>query len=807
MHSLIQNLRHGARLLWSARAFSATALAALALGMGAATAIFSVVDAVLLKPLPFRDPGRLAMLWERNAAEKGEDMFVAGGNFLAWQRQSRSLEALAAVQEVHLNLTGGPGGQMEPEELTAERVSAGLFPLLGRKPEVGSVLSAADDRPGSAAVVLGFHLWQRRFGGDPGLVGKTLRLRGQSYTVRGVMPSGFSVLNPAAELWIPLALDASDARVRNGRDLGVIARLRAGVTFEQARAEMETIGSRLESDAPALNRGWRPWLVPLEDELNGHAWRPLAVLAGAVGLLLLIACVNVANLLLARGAGRRKELAIRAALGASRGRLVTQLMSESVLLALAGGALGLLLAHGGVLLLQRLGTASLPRLAEARLDGRLFLFALGAALVTGVLFGATPALAASGARLNRALAEGGRSGTTGRQGRRLRNALVVTEVALAVVVMIAAGLLVRSFERLRATDAGFRPEGVLTFRLPLAGGRNAARERRIAFVGEVVERVASLPGVRAAGATNGLPLTGTGLGATVTVEGRPAPPPEQRPICLARSVTPAYFRAMGIPLVAGRELAERDTAQAAPVVLVNRTLARRFFRGGSPLGARLTLHEAVPRSVEIVGVVGDVKPERMEGAEWPTVYFPWTQAPVGVAVVAVAGGGAPEAMAGAVRRAVGELDREQPVADLRPMDSVVNHAVAGARFNTVVLAIFAQIAFVLAAVGIYGVIAGDVAARTRELGIRMAMGAGRREVLVLVLGQGARLAGLGIAIGLVTAAVLTRLMSSMLYGVKPADAGTFAGMAALLGVVALAASWLPARRAMSLDPVAALRQE
>jgi putative ABC transport system permease protein len=808
MTSLGRDLRHGARLLWKAPGFSAVALAALALGMGATSAIFSVVDAVLLKPLPFRDPQRLLVVWEGNPAQNLEKIFVAPGNFLEWRNESRALESLAAIQDVHINLTGGPNGHIDPEELMAERVTASLFPLLGVQPVVGRAFLPDEDQSGRANyALLSYSLWQRRFGGDPSIAGKAIRLRDQSYTVLGVLPAGFSVLDSAVDLWIPLGLDPHDVRTAGMRFLTVVARLNPGVGIDRAQTEMDVIGSRLEQANPALDRGWCPSLFSLREELVGHVQQALLVLMAAVGFLLAMACVNVANLLLARGAARQKEIAIRTALGAGRGRIVAQLLSESMLLALAGAVLGMALARGVVALVARLGPASIPRLAKAAIDARLFLFALGVSVATGILFGIAPAMQCSGAHLNAALTEGGRGGTTGRSRRMVRNALVVAEVALAVVVLIGAGLLIRSFVRLRSADPGFRPSGLLTLRVPLAGGRNAVPDRRIAFFQQVADRVATLPGVRAVGAVNGLPLTGLGLGSNFAVDGRPAPAPEQRPMGLLRSVTCAYFRTMGIPLVAGRGFVDSDNSKSPPVIVVNQTLARRFWPEGNPIGGRLVVDQNNGRVAQIVGVVGDVKPDRIENQDWPTIYNPYAQVPVTTMIMVVRTARPPLSLASAVEREVHQLDPNQPVAEMRSMEDVVELAIAGARFNTVLLGVFAEIAFLLAAVGIYGVISCDVSERTHEIGIRVALGAQPGDVLKLVLGHGARLAGYGIAAGLAAAFALTRLMASMLYGVKATDAYTFAAIPVLLGAVALAASYLPSRRALALDPVTALRHE
>ncbi len=818
MVSLVQDVRYAVRLLLKAPAFTAISMAALALGIGATTAIFSVVDAVLLKPLPFHEPGRLLVVYEQKPASNRFRLFLPPANLLEWQRQNHTLEGMAAVQEgLHANLSGGPNGQMEPEELHIERVSAALFPLLGVQPVMGRAFREDEDRPGNTNyALLSYSLWQRRFAGDRGISGKSIRLREQSYTVVGVLPAGFMVLDPQVDIWVPLALNPNDAKAAVGRFLVVIARMRRGVALEQTRSEMDAIGSRLETANPALNAGYRPSVFPFRDELvafhdehMGSTRRALLILLGAVGFLLLMACVNVANLLLARGAARQKEIAIRTAMGATRGRVVAQLLSESLLLALAGGALGVALAFSAIALIKWLGPATIPRLSEVTVDGRLLLFALGVSLATGTVFGLAPAWQATGVKLNAALAEGGgRGGTTGRAGRFMRNLLAVVEVALAVVLLIGAGLLIRSFTRLRAADPGFQPSGLLTFRLPLAGRANAAPSRRIPFVRQVTERVASLPGVRVAGAINALPLTGFASGSNFTVEGRPVSPAEQHPMGLIRSITPDYFRVMGIRLLAGREFAISDTREAPPAIIVNETLARRFWPDGSPVGGRLTLDQLKNGlSAQIVGVVGNVNPDKLAGEDWPTIYLPYPQWPADTMVVVARTARAPRSLISAVAREIHGMEPEQPVADMRTMDDVMDSALSDSRFQVLVLGLFAAIAFLLAAVGIYGVISFGVTERMHELGIRMALGAQRNDVLKLVLGEGARLAAYGIAAGLAAAWALTRLMSTMLYGIAATDFYTFAAIAFLLGGVALIASYIPSRRAMALDPVNALRHE
>jgi putative ABC transport system permease protein len=807
MNAMGQDLRFGVRLLTKAPGFTAVALATLALGIGAATSIFSVVDAVIFKPLPFRDPDRVLVLWEKNPSLNRFRMAVAVGNFSEWSQQARMVEGVAAVFDARINLTGGPTGRIDPEELKVERVSASMFPMLGVQPILGRAFRPEEDLPGHANFALLSHsLWERRFGTDPSIAGKTIRLRDLPYVVVGVLPAGFGVLDPSVDVYVPLALNAKDPHFAGARMLMVIARLKPGATLDQAKNEMETLGARLERSNPAVNRGWRPNLFPIQDELFGNVQKAMLVLLGAVGFLLLMACANVANLLLAHGAARQKEIATRAALGATRGRLMAQFLCESVILALAGGALGLALARGSVALVAQLGPASIPRLTQATVNGRVFLFAFAVSVLTGVLFGMAPAIQGSRANLNAALTEGGRGGTAGRAARRVRSALVVAEIALALLVLIGAGLLMQSFAQLRRVDPGFRPQGLLTLRLPLGGGRNNAIERRVAFIRQVSDGVATLPGVRGVGAVSELPLTGLGLGSVFWIDGRPLPPTGQRPLAMTRGVTGDYFRAIGIPLIAGRFFNDADTAASQPVAIVDETLAKRFWPQGGAIGGRV-ITDANEKVEEIVGVVGKVKPDKLDGDDWPTIYMPHSQKHDQTMILVVRTAGEPMAAAQAVVRTVRDLDAEQPVADVRPMDRVVDEAVAGARFNTVALAIFAAIAFLLAAIGIYGVISYDVTARTNEIGIRMALGAQSGDVVKLILGHGARLAAYGIAIGLVLAFGLTRLMASMLFGVSPRDFYTFAAISALLGAVALAASYLPSRRAMALEPAVALRHE
>jgi putative ABC transport system permease protein len=735
-------------------------------------------------------------------------MFVARSNFWEWRRQNRAFSDMAAIQEAQINLTGGPNGHIDPEELKAERVSSGLFPLLGVQANVGRTFRPEEDQPGHNNFALLSHsLWERRFGADAAIAGKSIRLRDQSYTVVGVLPAGFSLLEPDVDVWLPLGLNPSDPRTFGARSLKVIARLRPGVSLEQADREMDMIGSRLEASNKALNAGFRPSLFAIREELSGDTRQPLEVLSGAVGLLLLMACANVASLLLARGASRRKEIAVRFAMGASRGRIVVQLLSESLVLALAGGLLGMAVARLGIAVVHRFGPASIPQLRDVTMDGRVLLFALAAALLTGLLFGILPAIQTSAIDLNAALSETSRGGTASRGGRVMRGALVIAEVALAVVVLIGAGLLVRSFVRLRAVNPGFRPEGVLTLRVPLQGGRNGSRQRSAPFIHQALESLSGLPGVQSAAAISSLPLAGLGVGTTIAVTGMPAPPLDQRPLTLVRYISGSYFATLGIPLIAGRTFSDADTPQSPPAVIVNQALARRYFPGDNPIGHHLILDAMTPGEAEVVGVVGDVRQEKIVGEQWPTLYSPYTQWPPAYVIVTLHTAGEPRTLASPAERAIHQLDPDQPVTDVRTMQDVTDRAVSAPRFAAAILAFLAVVAFMLAAVGIYGVISYDVSDRTHELGIRMALGAERAHVLRLIVGHGARLAVLGIAIGVSAALMLTRLMTSMLYGVNPTDFYTFATISLALGAVALAASYIPSRRAMALDPVVALRHE
>ncbi len=764
MH-LIGDLRYGVRLLLKSPGFAATSLVTLALGIGATTAIFSVVDAVVMKPLPFRDPGQVAIIWEKNPSQNRFRLRVAAINMVEWQRQARSVRDISGIFDTTLNLTGGPNGRVDPEELKVERVSVTLFPMLGVQAAQGRTFTPDEDHPGGGiAALLSDAFWRRKFGSDPAVVGKTIRLRSTAYQIAGVLPPGFRILDPAVDVYLPLGYDPNDPRMGAARVLTVLARLAPGATLEQARQEMAVIGERLEAANPALNRGWAPSVFTIQDELYGKAERAMWVLLGAVGMLLMMACVNVANLLLARGAGRQKEVAIRGALGGMRGDLIRQFLAESLLLSLLGGLFGIGLARLGIALVVTAGPASIPRLSETKLDAPLLLFAVAISILSGLFFGIVPALQGSHGNLRAVLAESSRGGASGRSANLWRSALAVAEIVLAVVLCIGAGLLLRSFDRLRGTSLGFRPEHVLTLRLPMASGRTDAAPRRAAFLDQMLQKLAALPGAQFAGACSTLPLDDLGAGTGYAAEDQGGA--GQKPTALLRAATPSYFQAIGIPLLAGRYFTAQDTRAVSPLAIVDALLVRRLFPDGKAVGKKVWT-DANERASEIVGVVGTVKPLRLDDIDWPTIYMPYAQRPDRTMMAAIRTAGDPGALAASVRGVAHDMDPDLPIAAVRPMTEVVGESMADSRFNALALGFFGLVAFLLAAIGIYGVISCDVAARTNEIGIRMALGAGRGQIVALILRQGAKLAGIGIALGL-----LARLRPHAVYAVDAVRSGS-----------------------------------
>ncbi len=808
MGDLWSDVRYAMRSLRRSPLTVGAALLALALGIGANCAIFSVVDGVLLEPLPYPDPGRIVLLNESNPGMGYPTFSVASQNFLDWRQQSRSFTALAALDTASVNLTG----RGEPEKLRAATVSAELWQVLGAarmRGGVGRVFTAAEDTPANHHVaVLANGFWRRRFGADPAIVGRSLTLDGESYTVVGVAPPRFDIPGHR-DLWLPLAVDPAKAD-RANHTFSVLGRLRPGVSLASATTEMVGIAGRLARLFPATNEGWSVRLIGLKEKMVQPIRPALLVLVAAVAAVLLIACLNVANLLLVRMAARERELALRTALGAGRGRLVRLVLTESVLLSLGGGFLGFLLAVWGVHALVALGGNKIPRADSIAVDWKALAFTLGVAVGTGLLFGLVPALQGSGRHLQAALKEGGRAVAGGARGRLARQALVLSEVAVALVLLVGAGLLMKSFSRLQSLDPGFRSQGVLTVALAPPRLRYREPKQQLAFYRELLARVAQLPGVDHAGTAYPLPLGNDVMILNFAVGDRPFPRPQDAPAANVRFVSPGFFRTLGVRLLKGRVFDDHDTDATLPVAILNRALADKLWPGGEALNKRLTLddpHDKNVRWMTVVGVVGDVRHLSLDRDPGDEIYTAQLQSPLPNATLVVHTAGDPRALAAPIRRVVQDLDRDLPVDQAQTMDDVVAASLASNRFNTVLLGLFAGLALVLAAVGVYGVVSYTVDQRTHEIGIRMALGAHRDDVLGLVLGQGMILVLIGLGLGLAGAFAATRQLSSLVYGVSTNDPWTFAIVALVLAAVGLAANFLPARRATRLDPLIALRQE
>ncbi len=802
MDTLLLDLRHGVRALRRSRGVALLALLCLALGLGANAALFGVVNGVLLRPLPYAAPERLVRVFETAPRDPDALRSVALPTVVDWNRELRALAPVATYSPWTFDVTGGD----RPEQLDGASVSASLFPVLGVRPALGRAFTAEEEQAGGPrAVVLGDALWRRRFGGDRAVLGRVVTLNGERFTVVGVMPPGFA-FPTGAELWASVAVD-HEIDARDARHVSAIARLAPGATLETARAELLGVEGRLAERFPRNYTDYGVRLIPLHERIVGDVRPALLVLFGAVTLVLLIACANVANLLLARATARRREMGVRTALGASRARLVRQLVTESLVLSAAGGALAVVVAAALLWALRALGPADLPRLAEATVDGRVLAFTFAVAAATGVLFGLAPALAASRADPHAAIQEDGKGTTAGAAKQRLRGALVVTELALALVLLVGAGLLIRTLRVLTAVDPGVRVEHVLTFHVGLPPARHDDRAGVVEFYRRLRERLGAAPGAATVGLASRLPLSGDDHSARVRLPNEPDAPGSGRSV-QDRAVSPGYFAALGIPVRAGREFAEGDGAGAPPVVIVNEALARRLWPGERPaaaLGRQIIPSRAgkVPR--EIVGVVGDAHQFGVDAPADPEFYLPHAQDPWPWLYVVVRTRGDPRALVRDAERAVWSLDPNVPVTQVRTMEALLAESLARRRFQMLALGAFAGVAMLLAVVGVYGVMAYLVARRTREIGIRVALGAGRGGVLRLVVGEGARLAALGVGLGLVASLGASRAVARLLYGVSPTDPLTFAGTAALLGGVALVACWVPARRAARVDPVRALR--
>jgi putative ABC transport system permease protein len=786
----------------------------LGLGIGLNSAIFTIVHAALLERLPFASPDRLVVIWEQTARRPGRPNVVSPANFLRWRERARAFEQLSGFYDTRVTLSGVG----EPEELVQQTVTPDFFVTLGIKSAEGRTFipggGAAGAEDTDRVAVISWELWRRRFAGDPGIVGRAIRLSGDLVTVVGVMPAesrfflkAGSLVGKMPDLWRPLQF-SEQARMPSGRYMTAIGRLKQGATLQQAQAEMDTIASGLTAEWPQFDTGWTVKLVPLGTELSGELRPALLVLSGAVGFVLLIACANVANLLLARGAARRREFAIRSALGARRSQVVRQLLTETLVLSATGAVVGLALAEWGVGILLALSPVEMSAGGPVRLGLPVLFFTAGASILTVLICGLAPALEASRVHERDALGGGARQGGTSPRSRALRQAFVVSEVALAVVLLVGAGLLIRSFANLRAVDPGFDAKRLLTLRVALPAAKYAESDQSTRFFQNAVARVASLPGVESAGAVSFLPFAGLGAATRFTVVGRPAPAPGQEPTADVRVCDNGYFRAMRIPLLQGRWFDERELHVKSDVAIVNQAFARQQFAGENPLGRQVIISMNDPNvPTTIVGVVGDVRHADLLTPVRPMAYWPHPQLPYTAMTLAVRTAGDPLALEPSVGREIRAIDPDQPVGDVRSMEQWLGKSLARARFSWAVLSIFAVCALLLTAIGLYGVTSYAVSQRTAEMGIRLALGAGRGDIVRMVVNDGLAMTGVGLAIGVVLAALLSRTLRTLLFDVGGADAAVLALTAATLGAVAVLASYLPARRAARTDPLPALRAE
>ena len=825
MATLWQDIRYGMRMLWKNRAISAIVILALALGIGANSAIFSVVNTVLLRPLPYAEADRLVFLNEKSPVL--DEMSISYPNFLDWREHNQTFEKIGVYNRGSYNLTGTG----DAERLITTQMSADMFSVLRVNALHGRVFTNEEDKPGGTpVVVLSYGLWQRRFGGQMSILNQSITLNSKSYVVIGVMPDNFDGPSPSStrsDLWVPVGQLSDQASWKsrgNHPGLYAIARLKPGVTMAQADADLNNIAANLEKQYPDTNSGNRVRFRSLLEIYVSDIRRALWVIFAAVGFVLLIACANIANLLLARATARRKEMAVRTALGASRWRLMRQLLTESILLSLIGGALGLLLARGGIDLILYVSPTAIPRSREIGLDWTVLGFTVAVCFVTGILFGLIPALQAGEVDVHETLKETGR-GMTGRHW--LRSSLVVVQMATTLVLLIGAGLMIRSFYLLQKVNPGFSYEHLTSFSVSLPQRKYATEEAQASFYNRLLENLRALPGVESAAAASGLPLGNNGWQTGFTIDGQPPPPRDQAPLMEACLVTPEYFRAMNIPVLRGRVFNEHDDRSnligrdlskldenerqiaALNKVVIDDEFARRYWPNEDPIGKRINFGDYDdPQKVEVIGVVGRVKMESLnQNSDRVQGYFPFAQVPNGGMTVIVKGSSDPNQLLSSVRGAVKEIDPDQPIYNPRTMDQIRGESVAPERLNLTLLSLFAGIALVLAIVGIYGVMSYSVTQRTHEIGIRMAIGARPRDVFTMILGHGMKLTLLGIGIGLLAAFGLTRLMETMLFGVRPTDVTTFTAISVLLVTVALLACYLPGRRATKVEPTISLRYE
>lgn len=803
METLWQDLRFGVRVLWKNPGFTIVAVMTLALGIGANTAIFSIVNAVVLRPLPYKDPDRIMILLGNNPQRELTQNAVAPPDFLDWRAQSRSFSEMAAFESTIFRHTAEAGA----ERLNGYSVTANFFDLMGEKPLLGRVFTADEEKPGNNDVaILSETVWRRHFGADPGIVGRTAKMNDRVFTIVGIMRETFKFPDTTAEVWQPLAFNSEELQDRTDYRLVVVGRLKNGVTFEGARSEMETISRQLEQAYPATNTGWSVFMQPLQENLVGFLRPAMFILLGAVFFVLLIACVNVASLLSARMTSRRKEVALRTAIGATRLRILRQLLTESVLLGLIGGTFGVLLAILGVKVLVSFIPPSIPRVSEIGIDPTVLAFTLLVSVLTGLIFGLMPAWQTTHTELNEVLKESSRGSTGGKSQARFRNVLVVTELVLSLVLLIGAGLLIRSFVAMRNVDPGFRAEGVLVnSQLVLPPQKYAEGNRGVAFFKELFERVKALPGVESVGGITALPLQGNSRLQAYAVAGRPSQPQGQELTAVINTVGADYFQTMSIPLRRGRMFTERDDDKAPKTVIINETLARRIFSEQDPLGQRLYLRGG-NTPYEVVGVVGDAKQFDLTGDTSPEIFTHFLESPVTFMYVLARTKGDPTSLAMPIRREVQAIDPDQPVGN-RTLTQQFESSISQPRFYALLLGLFAAVALILASIGIYGVMSYMVAQRTHEIGIRMALGAQRRDVFRIVVGQGLKLALVGVGVGLGLSFLASRLLSSLLFGVSALDPTTYVIIPLILTGVAAAACFIPARRATKIDPLIALRNE
>jgi predicted permease len=815
MRNLALDLRYGLRVLSRSPGFSVATILVLALGIGANTLIFSVVNAVLLRPLPFQDSSRIMQIWHVPPARSfpGLTLFsVSPANYLDWQSQGHSFEEMAAYGGATFNI----GGKERPEAIQAAPVAAGFFSILRVHPALGRTFSPEEDRPGQGhVVVLGNTLWRDHFGADPGIIGRNIVLDGETYNVIGVMPPKFKFPD-FAQLWVPLAWTNEKRAVRGNHNYMVIGRLKTGVDILSAKAEISAISSRLEQLYPEDDKGWGATLVPLREQIVGDVRPALLVLLGAVAFVLLIACANVANLVLAKTLSRRKEIAIRTALGASRLAVLRQVLVETVMLSLTGGALGLFLARFGMTLIVKLLGDRLPRATEITLDAQVLTFTVFVALFAGILAGVLPAVRFTRTDVSEALKQGQSRGSSDSGGSKTRGLLVISEVALSLVLLIGAGLMLRTLWQLSRVQPGFDPNNVLTMAIPVPATKFHSPAAQISFFDRVLQRVRATPGVEAAGVIDDLPLDNGGSHQAITIEGQPVVPMADQPEVDIRLVSPDYLRTMRIPLIRGRDLTDADAAGRSAVVLISASLASRFWPNEDPLGKHVTLTFFPDAAREVVGIVGDVKLDSLdETRPVATVYRPldqvsappsepWRSFGMSLAVRTSAD---PMSVVSAVTSAVHQVDAEAPVADVNSMEGLISASLSPQRFNMLLLGAFAGLALLLAAVGIYSVLSYTVRRRVREIGIRMALGATHSDVLSMVVADGMKPILVGVGIGLAAALALGRVVSSLIFGVRATDPLTFALVAALLVAVGLLATVIPAYRATRVEPVRTLREE